>query len=531
MAPPRIVFLPLLALLGLALSATAAVAATPRQQGPLFAPSPRGPFPAGEAPTAVLAAGFGFGTGGFEKSLLIGYAHGNRANFFYADRDRPGGLFQFRSLQTPTGPSVLAGEAEEVAILSPSTNRAGLYGFDIYRGRLQSKAIVRTQPEPVGAAIANFSTSEGWETSELAVASRRTGQLQIFSRDTPFHHPDEPLHPIATVPLGSEPTAMVEPECCGAAILATTAGDNRLTLLSEPLDGEFLNRRSFRVGRRPVAVATAGYGNAGPFGPLVAVANRDSDSVTILVGNGDPTVFHVAATYPVGDEPVAVAALDIDHREGADVAVANAGSDNVTILLGNGRGGMRSGGTYPVGDRPVAVTPFQFNRSFFPDLAVVNRGSGDLTILIRRVDGDCRGGEAQRVVGTDSSDHLTGLGQGINQTKGRGGDDRIDGGRGGDCLAGEGDDDIIRGGTQGDLIEGGPGDDKLLGEGITPYSWRSNDTILGGPGEDRIKPGQGDDHVLAQDDERDRIDCGYGLDVAVVDPADIIRNCERVRRR
>jgi hypothetical protein len=529
MAHSRIV-LPLLTLLALALSAAVAVAAVPRQQAPLFVPSPRGPFPVGEAPTSVVAGSFGGETGGFEKDLLIGYANGNRADFLYADRDRPGGLFQYRSLRTLSGPALLTGEPEELAILSPTTDRAGLYRFDIYNGRVQTKMIVRTQPEPVAAAIANFSTSDGWESPELAVASRRTGQLQLFSHDTPFHHRNEPLHPIGAVKLGREPSAMVRPECCGAAIFATTAGDNRLTLLREPLDGGFLNRRSFRVGRRPVAVATAGFTHGRRFYELVAVANRDSDNVTILVGTGEPTAFHVTASYPVGDEPVDVAVLDIDHREGVDVAVVNAGSDDLTILLNNGRGGLRSGGTYPVGDRPVALTPFQYNRPFGPDLAVVNRGSGDLTVLLRRVDGDCRGRAAQRLVGTDGTDRLVGVGEGPNQTKGRGGDDRIDGGRGGDCLSGEGGDDIIRGGTQGDLIEGGAGDDKLLGEGIIPFSLASNDTILGGSGEDRIKPGQGADRVLARDGERDRIDCGYGRDLAVVDLADIVRNCERIDR-
>jgi RTX calcium-binding nonapeptide repeat (4 copies) len=531
MTRSRIVLLALLALLALALRAAVAVAAVPRQQPPLFEPSPHGPFPLGEAPTAVLAGSFGFETDGFEKNLLIGYAGGDRANFFYAGQDRPG-LFQFRSLRTPTGPSVFAGDVEEVVILSPTTDRAGLYEFDIYHGRLRSKTIVRTQPDPVAVAVADVSIlEEASNTRELVVADRRTGQLQLFSRDTPFRHPAERLHPIGTVPLGPEPTAVVAPECCGPEIFATTAGDNRLTLLSEFRDGDFLNRRSFRVGRRPVAVATTGSTNGIRSSALVAVANRDSDNVTILVGTGVPTAFHVAANYPVGDEPVAVAVLDIDHREGPDVAVANAGSDDVTILLNNGRGSLRSGGTYPVGDRPVALAPFQFDRSFDPDLAVVNRGSGDLTVLLRRVDGNCRGREAQRLVGTNGSDRLVGRGEGPNQTKGRGGDDRIDGGRGGDCLSGEGGDDIIRGGTQGDLIEGGPGDDKLLGEGMIPFSQASNDTILGGPGEDRIKPGWGADHVLARDDERDRIDCGYGLDVAVVDRADIVRNCERVDRR
>jgi len=74
-----------------------------------------------------------------------------------------------------------------------------------------------------------------------------------------------------------------------------------------------------------------------------------------------------------------------------------------------------------------------------------------------------------------------------------------------------------------DWINGGPGNDYLDGGS-------GNDTITGGPGHDTIVGGSGNDVIHARDGERDRIDCGPGNDVAVVDGHDRVRNCETVER-
>jgi Ca2+-binding RTX toxin-like protein len=72
--------------------------------------------------------------------------------------------------------------------------------------------------------------------------------------------------------------------------------------------------------------------------------------------------------------------------------------------------------------------------------------------------------------------------------------------------------DTLLGGAGDDVIEGGPG----------------NDVIVGGPGADRLYGGPGSDTIYANDGERDYVDCGPGVDRAVVDAVDIVKNCEVV---
>ena len=93
-----------------------------------------------------------------------------------------------------------------------------------------------------------------------------------------------------------------------------------------------------------------------------------------------------------------------------------------------------------------------------------------------------------------------------------------------DYLAGGGHDDVIIGRAGNDTILGGAGDDVLIGG-------PGNDVIIGGAGADRIYGGPGSDWIDAADGERDIVDCGPGVDHAIVDSFDIVRNCESVETR
>jgi hypothetical protein len=68
--------------------------------------------------------------------------------------------------------------------------------------------------------------------------------------------------------------------------------------------------------------------------PDLAVANVNSSSVSILLGNGDGTFE--AAGDGVGKYPESVAVGDFTGDGKPDLAVANRGVNDVSILLGNG---------------------------------------------------------------------------------------------------------------------------------------------------------------------------------------------------
>ena len=74
---------------------------------------------------------------------------------------------------------------------------------------------------------------------------------------------------------------------------------------------------------------------------------RAAMAVVILVVLSFPngaaaTDFAKATFYPVGTKPVAIASGDFNRDGKLDLAVANKGSNNVSILLGNGDGTFQS---------------------------------------------------------------------------------------------------------------------------------------------------------------------------------------------
>jgi hypothetical protein len=86
---------------------------------------------------------------------------------------------------------------------------------------------------------------------------------------------------------------------------------------------------------------------------------------------------------------------------------------------------------------------------------------------------------------------------------------------------------------KGRRINGTPRADRLNG-GAGPDTIRAgagNDRINPGRGRDRVFGGAGNDTVSAADKTRDVIDCGSGVDTVTADKVDVLRGCERVRRR
>lgn len=117
---------------------------------------------------------------------------------------------------------------------------------------------------------------------------------------------------------------------------------------------------------------------------------------------------------------------------------------------------------------------------------------------------------------------------------------RLDGGSGADVLLGSpGDDWMLDDGPGDDLIRGGDGDDRL-------WFRRGHDTVIGGRGDDdlyyaaferfasapppdasdRIYGGPGRDQLWDENQHRDLLDCGPGLDTVRSEPRDRPVRCE-----
>src|SRR5215831_2204683 len=115
--------------------------------------------------------------------------------------------------------------------------------------------------------------------------------------------------------------------------------------------------RQYAVGKNPVGVVIGDFN--GDTNPDLAVANYDSNTVSVLLGRSNGT-FRPAVNYIVGANPagIAIGGFNSDHR--LDLAVASTGNASVSILLGRGDGTFEPANDYPAGDGVVSIAVADF---------------------------------------------------------------------------------------------------------------------------------------------------------------------------
>jgi Ca2+-binding RTX toxin-like protein len=158
-----------------------------------------------------------------------------------------------------------------------------------------------------------------------------------------------------------------------------------------------------------------------------------------------------------------------------------------------------------------------------------------------------------RIHGKAEADQISAL-TGDDVVHARRGSDTVDLGPGNDRGFGGRGDDKVYGGDGRDFISSGFGDDSTTGDAgdDTIFANKGRDTIDGGDGNDRlfalsrkdvnrpddtegdtVRGGTGDDRIAVRDGERDVVNCGPGVDRALLDFKDVLEDnsCEVVARR
>ena len=148
---------------------------------------------------------------------------------------------------------------------------------------------------------------------------------------------------------------------------------------------------SITVGKGPRFVAAADLNHDGKVD--LVVANADSESLTVLLGDGKGHFQQAKGSpVPAGHLPNDIAVADMNHDGNPDLVIANHQSPYITILLGDGKGGFQPapGSPFDVHSNPhphgVAVGAF----SGKSNLDVVTDSWGNNQIELLR--GDGRGG-------------------------------------------------------------------------------------------------------------------------------------------
>ena len=137
-------------------------------------------------------------------------------------------------------------------------------------------------------------------------------------------------------------------------------------------DGTFGERTALPMGRSPFSVFVSDLSGDGA--PDLLTANSESDDVSIRLGTGDGT-FGAITALSMGDGPQSVFVSDVNGDGAPDLITADLYSDTVSIRLGNGDRTFGERTALPMGDNPISVFVSDVNGDGAPDLLTADSGT------------------------------------------------------------------------------------------------------------------------------------------------------------
>jgi hypothetical protein len=182
-----------------------------------------------------------------------------------------------------------------------------------------------------------------------------------------------------------------------ADVAVANRDSNAASVLLGNGDGIFAPRVDYATATAPSSVVAGDFNLDGRL-DLTLSSARAPGSVSVLLGNGDGT-FAPRVDYATSDFPASLAVEDFNSDGEPDLALANLPLDSrppnavsitVTVLLGNGDGSFRLNVEYtidPPTSGPTSVAAGDFNVDGNPDLAVPVRDSNGVAVLLGNGDG------------------------------------------------------------------------------------------------------------------------------------------------
>ena len=232
---------------------------------------------------------------------------------------------------------------------------------------------------PSDAAVGDFN---GDGLADLAVSNFVAGNVWVLLRQPGGGFAAAAGSPIS---LSANVHAIAPVDFNGDGLLdlvaTTSAGQVRLLQRNAQIPGGFnLLTQPYSTGATPQAIAVADYNGDGLAD--LAIPNRGSDNVTILLRNGIAS-FTAETPVTVGDQPIGIVAADFDGNGRPDLAVPNYVSGTVSILVRRASNdGFNTETPVSVSASPGGIDTADFNRDGRPDLAVA-ANSGAVDILLR----------------------------------------------------------------------------------------------------------------------------------------------------
>ncbi len=178
-------------------------------------------------------------------------------------------------------------------------------------------------------------------------------------------------------------------------LLVTDPVSNTVSVLIGNGDGTFaLLKNPVAVGAQPSAIATGTFNtNNSDSNPGFVVTNFKDSTYSVYNGNGDGTFTQVTGSpFPLPDSatgPIALTVADFNNDGLADLAIVEQGTNQVALLQGKGNGTFAAFPKSPlsVGKLPVAIASGPLNGSTGPGLAIVNQTDNTVSVFLGNGDG------------------------------------------------------------------------------------------------------------------------------------------------
>src|SRR6202167_2662350 len=240
---------------------------------------------------------------------------------------------------------------------------------------------------------ATFFVGERFPVSLAQFSSSLVGNANSAATQTPTASAPNSALPVTTVATGTNPdfvaTADFNEDNFQDFVVANFTDGTLSLFLGNPTDpGTFENPSTITVGAGPTWISTGFFNTKADTTNTVvdlAVANQTAGTVSILHGNGDGTfTVEPTLTLPSGAGPTAIAVADFNDDGFADLAVVNKNANTVSIFLGNGDETFQAPTTLTTGNAPTSIVAQAFNPNApgVIDLAVTNSADNTLQLFL-----------------------------------------------------------------------------------------------------------------------------------------------------
>jgi uncharacterized delta-60 repeat protein len=143
----------------------------------------------------------------------------------------------------------------------------------------------------------------------------------------------------------------------------------------------FADKVDYTTGLQPYSVTSADVDRDGKVD--LVVVNQDSNTVSVLVNNGDGT-FATKVDYATGSYPQSITIADVNGDGNDDLVIANASSGTLSVLSNNGDGTFSASVDFATGPWPDCVANADVNGDGKADLIVANWSGNTVSVLINK---------------------------------------------------------------------------------------------------------------------------------------------------